>query len=37
VRDRNEYWQKLGEETHRRLRVGQRLSAPVNYGSFANE
>jgi len=37
VRDRNEYWQKLGEETHRRLLVGQRLSAPVNYGSFANE
>ncbi len=37
VRDRNEYWQKLGEETHRRLHVGQRLSAPVNYGSFANE
>jgi len=29
VRDRNEYWQKLGEETHRRLHVGQRLSAPV--------
>jgi len=37
VRDRNEYWQKLGEETHRRLHVGQRLSAPVNYGSFTNE
>ncbi len=37
VRDRAEYWQKLGEETHRRLHVGQRLSAPVNYGSFTNE
>jgi glutaconate CoA-transferase subunit A len=37
VRDRNEYWQKLGEETHRRLRVGQRLSTPVNYGSFTDE
>lgn len=37
VRDRAEYWQKLGKETHRRLQVGQRLSAPVNYGSFANE
>ena len=37
VRDRAEYWQKLGEETHSRLHVGQRLSAPVNYGSFINE
>ena len=37
VRDRAEYWQKLGPETHSRLQVGQRLSAPVNYGSFANE
>ena len=37
VRDRAEYWQKLGEETQRRLHVGQRLSAPVNYGSFADE
>jgi glutaconate CoA-transferase subunit A len=37
VRDRHEYWQKLGEETHRRLRVGQRLSTPVNYGSFTDE
>jgi glutaconate CoA-transferase subunit A len=37
VRDRAEYWQKLGAETHSRLHVGQRLSAPVNYGSFANE
>ncbi|HAE85480.1 MAG TPA: 3-oxoadipate--succinyl-CoA transferase subunit A [Anaerolineaceae bacterium] len=37
VRDRNEYWQKLGEETHRRLHVGQRLSTPVNYGSFTDE
>jgi glutaconate CoA-transferase subunit A len=37
VHDRAEYWQKLGAETHSRLHVGQRLSAPVNYGSFANE
>ena len=37
VRDRAEYWQKLGPETHSRLHVGQRLSAPVNYGSFTNE
>jgi len=37
VRDRAEYWQKLGPETHSRLQVGQRLSAPVNYGSFTNE
>jgi len=27
----------LGAETHSRLHVGQRLSAPVNYGSFTNE
>jgi len=37
VRNRAEYWKKLGEETHSRLHVGQRLSAPVNYGSFTNE
>jgi len=37
VRDRAKYWQKLGAETHRRLHVGERLSTPVNYGSFANE
>ncbi len=34
LKDREEYWQKLGEETHRRLRVAQQLSQPVNYGCF---
>ena len=37
VRDRAEYWQKLGAETHHRLHVGERLSTPVNYGSFTDE
>ncbi len=34
VRDRNEYWQKLGPEVHRRLRVEPRWSQPVNYGRY---
>ncbi|MDW8327852.1 MAG: CoA-transferase [Anaerolineales bacterium] len=34
VKDRNEYWAKLGEETHARLKVKPRLSEPVNYGDF---
>ncbi len=35
VKDRNEYWQKLGEETHRRLlSFAPRYSQPVNYGTF---
>jgi glutaconate CoA-transferase subunit A len=34
LRDRNEYWEKLGEVTHRRLRVTPRLSLPVNYGQY---
>ena len=32
VSDRNEYWQKLGPETHARLAVKPRWSEPVNYG-----
>ena len=32
VRDRAEYWAKLGEATHRRLQVKPKWSAPVNYG-----
>ena len=32
VKDRNEYWQKLGEETHRRLKIKPRKSEPINYG-----
>jgi glutaconate CoA-transferase subunit A len=34
VQDRDEYWQKLGEETHRRLAVRPKYSEPVNYGAF---
>lgn len=34
VRDRAEYWEKLGEETHRRLAVTPRYAAPVNYGEY---
>lgn len=33
VRDRAEYWHKLGPELHERLKVTQRLAAPVNYGA----
>ena len=34
VKDRAEYWQKLGPEVHARLSVAPRLSAPVNYGLY---
>jgi len=34
VKDRAEYWQKLGAETHKRLKVPQRLSEPINYGNY---
>ena len=34
VKDRLEYWQKLGEETHKRLKVKARYSEKVNYGSY---
>ncbi len=34
VKDRAEYWQKLGSDTHRRLQVEQRLSQPINYGNY---
>lgn len=34
VKDRQEYWEKLGSETHSRLQVGKRLSQPVNYGKY---
>ncbi len=34
VRDRQEYWEKLGPEAHQRLRVPPRWSQPVNYGSY---
>ncbi|MGA7192963.1 MAG: CoA-transferase [Anaerolineales bacterium] len=34
VRDRKEYWQKLGEETHKRLQIKPRYSEPINYGKY---
>ena len=34
VKDRDEYWKKLGEETHKRLQVKPRFAAPVNYGEY---
>ena len=34
VKDRNEYWQKLGAETHKRLEVPEQLSQPINYGRY---
>ncbi len=34
VRDRNEYWQKLGAETHKRLSVKPRYSEQINYGVY---
>ncbi len=34
VKDRNEYWEKLGAETHQRLAIKARMSAPINYGQY---
>ena len=34
VRDRNEYWQKLGAEKHKRLAVPELMSEPINYGKY---
>ena len=34
VKDRQEYWQKLGPDVHARLKVGERPSAVVNYGGY---
>lgn len=34
VKDRNEYWEKLGVETHKRLEVPQLMSEPINYGKY---
>jgi glutaconate CoA-transferase subunit A len=34
VKDRDEYWKKIGEDTHQRLKVRPRLAAPVNYGEY---
>ena len=34
VKDREEYWQKLGEEIHKRLQIKPRFSEPINYGEY---
>jgi glutaconate CoA-transferase subunit A len=34
VKDRDEYWQKLGEDTRRRLEIKPRLSEAINYGQY---
>jgi glutaconate CoA-transferase subunit A len=34
VKDRDEYWKKLGVETHKRLQVKSKFAAPVNYGEY---
>jgi glutaconate CoA-transferase subunit A len=34
VRDREEYWQKLGEDVHKRLQIKARASEPINYGQY---
>jgi glutaconate CoA-transferase subunit A len=34
VKDREEYWSKLGESVHERLAVQPFMSAPVNYGRY---
>ena len=34
VKDRNEYWEKLGTETHKRLEVPDQMSQPINYGKY---
>jgi glutaconate CoA-transferase subunit A len=34
VKNRAEYWEKLGEEVHLRLKIGTRPSATVDYGTY---
>lgn len=34
VKDRDEYWEKLGQEVHQRLTVQPQNSTPVNYGRY---
>jgi glutaconate CoA-transferase subunit A len=34
VKDRDEYWQKLGAEVHKRLAVKPRMSEAINYGEY---
>jgi len=34
VKDRDEYWGKLGTKTHKRLKVKARYSEKINYGNY---
>ena len=34
VKDRNEYWEKLGAKVHKRLEVPEQMSQPINYGKY---
>lgn len=34
VKDRNAYWKKLGEKTHKRLKVKAQYSERINYGKY---
>ena len=34
VKDRDEYWQKLGADKHKHLEVLQNTSHPINYGKY---
>jgi glutaconate CoA-transferase subunit A len=34
VKDRDEYWCKLGEDVHKKLNTSKRLSYPVDYGVY---
>jgi glutaconate CoA-transferase subunit A len=34
VKDRNEYWERLGANTQKRLEVQQLMSQPINYGKY---
>jgi len=34
VKDRNEYWEKLGAQVHKRLEVKERYSEKINYGQY---
>jgi glutaconate CoA-transferase subunit A len=34
VKDRNAYWKKLGENTHKRLKVKAQYSEKINYGKY---
>ena len=34
TKNHEEYWQKLGAKTHKKLEVEEMLSAPINYGKY---